>query len=123
MTDLQIWVCVENNVVMMAASTPALKPLLGRKSGSQPTPYYNNSYEMNNSHPWSRSRGEKNSVTTGTFGDTYSEEHILPGELDPPEITKTVDVSVQYDNRSQYGQSYHGEHGRFPRLPQGRMLQ
>lgn len=30
--DLSIWVCVENNVVIMAASIPTLRPIMRRKS-------------------------------------------------------------------------------------------
>lgn len=109
MTNLQVWVCVENNVVMMTASTPALKPLFGRKS-EQGSSFrsYDNTYELRGTGPsgmgtsagWSKSRTNRksNSGITMAHGDTQSEEHILAADQDLSKITKTTNVHVSYGN-------------------------
>lgn len=108
MTDLQIWVCVENNVVMMTASTPALKPLFRRKSEGSGSinSYYNKSYEIGDtgrsgtvgSAGRSRSRNDRKrqSDVAMICGDTQSEEHILA--IDQDNIRKTTEVHASYDD-------------------------
>lgn len=117
MTDLQIWVCVENNVVMMTASTPTLKPLFTRNSGpsSSLSPYYYDSYELGHagksgiqgSVGWSRSgtQRQRPSDMAVPYGDTQSEERILPIDRDDAQITKTTEVEVSYAGSRDQGVS------------------
>jgi hypothetical protein len=104
MADLQLWVCVENNVVMMAASTPGLRPLLRRKTGNAYTADapYDGSHELSYRSNWPASEHEKKSRTAhsahASVIDNISEEHILGGC--DQHILKTTGVSVTYGRGS-----------------------
>lgn len=119
MTNLQFWVCVENNVVMITASVPALKPLFGRKIEPGASSFhYDNTYELGrtggsgavSSAAWNKSRQSRkwHSDIAMTFADTQSEEHILSDEQDVSRITKTMDVDVSYANRGDTNEIFKG---------------
>jgi len=109
MADLQLWVCVENNVVMMAASTPGLRPLLRRKTGNA-YPYpgsgpQDHSHVLSDGvqhqgwsgHSFSKKMRQGNTANASHM-DNNSEELIL-GDGDRAkdgQITKTLDVRVSY---------------------------
>lgn len=104
MADLQLWVCVENNVVMMAASTPGLRPLLRRKTGhayQNDTPY-DVSHELSYRSAWPASQHDKKSRIAHSAHasaiDNISEERIL--DNGDQHILKTTGVSVTYGRGS-----------------------
>jgi len=117
-TSLQLWVCVENNVVMIAASIPTLRPLLRRKSGSTATPV---------PYAWSSSQSRRKASAHDPYEahvenvahsgrgirDDDSEEHILqalPTAAD--QITKTTAFHVKYEVRSDLAEGAQDiEHG------------
>ena len=102
MSNLQIWVVVENNIVMIAASIPALRALF-QPAEDAPSHYYNSgvsdsrgrrgaSYKMATEH--------RHTVGADTrSGDADSEEHILT-DLASNNITKTTDVRIVYGGRT-----------------------
>lgn len=84
MVDLQIWCVVENNTVCLAASIPALRPLLRRSNTEGPYAY---SYEISDRHSRLRAREQgrdtHHSASGGLHGG-HSEEYILSSVSELP---------------------------------------
>lgn len=106
--DLQIWVVVENNVVMMAASIPTLAPILRRRQTSNvgrtvPLRYNRSgrsggkdkSREQHSSKP-----GDPGQSSTETNPKGASQEYILQTMSPDEQITKRTDVQISYESRS-----------------------
>jgi hypothetical protein len=77
MVDLQIWCVVENNTVCLAASIPALGPLLRKSSTERPAAY---SYETSDRHSRLHDRRQGRNAAHSVLGqqhDDHSEEYIL----------------------------------------------
>lgn len=105
-----IWVVVELNVVIIAASVPSLKPLFGKTIGTSRGKSYEmygstirnnasepNGYGSNSEHKaWAGShKRHQTKETTLNETDASSEENILPLQLQSPyAIKKTTDVTV-----------------------------
>lgn len=115
MVQLQIWVVVENNTVCLAASLPALRPLL-RKNGANDTSAYGHETDAQRSKSYSQNHtGRKRRNLDSDVGRKHggsSEEYILAslGDEAGDRITKTTAVSVAYEERdaSESGQHDHG---------------
>lgn len=90
MVQLQIWCVVENNTVCLAASIPALRPLLRRS-------------DAGSSHPYSCGTDDRNThnSTLGQNHEGNSEEYILAsvGAKGSDQIMKTTAVSVAFRPR------------------------
>lgn len=106
MVQLQIWVIVENNTVCIAASIPALRPLLRKRhSASSGTSAIAGEYGS-----WSKGLSSKRFTQDQRnmnrlevqHHDGNSEEYILSHvhEMPADQITKTTDVLVAYENGS-----------------------
>lgn len=105
-----IWVVVELNVVIIAASVPSLKPLFSKTIGTSRSKSYEmygstirnnasepNGYGSNSEHKaWAGShKRHQTKETTLNETDASSEENILPLQLQSPyAIKKTTDVTV-----------------------------
>jgi hypothetical protein len=104
MVQLQVWVVVENNTVCLAATIPALRPLL-RKSGAATSSYSygtdDRKRKSNACHRSSEGRYEHHSAA-GQHHDGTSEEYILAsvGVDGCDQITKTTAVSVAFESRN-----------------------
>lgn len=125
--NLTIWVCVENNVVITAASIPTLRPIMKRKgsgtirnswkeriggpsdnscySGGQDTVRTSTKFDKRGSDSTWLGRGSfrnKPSIqslsVTGTGTDACSEEFTLQS-MDNQQIMKTTDVSIAYESQ------------------------
>lgn len=118
MINLQLWVCIENNVVMVAASIPTLRPLLRRKDRSSATAQAYTCSEnsrRNMSHdPYSQP--QDHIARSGRDDpDSNSEEYILQNVVAPgDQITKTTDVHIAYETQSEADQEPEKEHGAPP---------
>jgi hypothetical protein len=110
MVQLQVWCVVENNTVCLAASIPALRPLL-RKSGTANSHWYSYGTDDGRSKAHARNRGSQGVYTHhSTAGhhhhDGNSEEYILTsvGADGSDQILKTTAISVAFgprDNQEQ----------------------
>ncbi|GAB7336279.1 hypothetical protein MBLNU13_g09032t2 [Cladosporium sp. NU13] len=104
MVQLQIWCVVENNTFCLAASIPALRPLLRRSDAGNSHPYsYGTDDRRSKAHIRNRSsRGmyTQNS-TLGQNHEGNSEEYILAsvGAEGSDQIMKTTAVSVAFGPR------------------------
>ena len=106
-SKVNLAVLVENNVVIMAASIPALRPLLVKaRKGTTPTP---RAYPVGGSN-WQtgHSQGKYNGriIDRGDAepvpGDANSEEYILgPVSASEGQITKTTTFHIANEARSQ----------------------
>ncbi|KAL9084528.1 MAG: hypothetical protein Q9165_008031 [Trypethelium subeluteriae] len=104
MVSLQLWVCVENNIVLMYASIPVLRPLVvQKKSGSSKSSRFG-SLSKNEASRGSRREREGIERRTGRMGLKYgssfktlpdgaSEEYILQPTRDDA-ITRTTELHV-----------------------------
>jgi hypothetical protein len=104
MVQLQVWVVVENNTVCLAATIPALRPLL-RKSGAATSSYsYGTDDRKRKSNACHRSSDGryKHHSAAGQHHDGNSEEYILTsvGADGCDQITKTTAVSVAFESRN-----------------------
>lgn len=104
MVQLQIWCVVENNTVCLAASIPALRPLLRRSdAGSSHT--YSCGTDDRRSKAHARNRLSRDIYTqNSTLGQNHegnSEEYILAsvGAEGSDQIMKTTAVSVAFGPR------------------------
>ena len=124
--NLSIWVCVESNVVILAASIPTLRPIMKRHSGSiegssaqrrfgAPSNADSNNPKEGNlqtvrpakldpDSPWLEKgagpRTEQSGQTVSaldTIEDSDSEEYILQPATYNQHIRKTTDVHVEYE--------------------------
>ena len=104
MVNLQIWVCVENNIVLMYASIPVLRPLLlQKKSGSSKNSRFES---LSKNEAYRNSRRDRDGLDrrsardvlgfrsdSKTWADGASEEYILqPSRND--QITRTTELRV-----------------------------
>ena len=104
MVQLQIWCVVENNTVCLAASIPALRPLLRRSDAGSSHPY---SYGPDNRRSKAHGRNRlshdmyTHNSTMGQNHDGNSEEYILAsvGAEGSDQIMKTTAVSVAFGPR------------------------
>ena len=96
MVALQMWVVVENNVVMIAASIPTLRALV-RKDEETNGVYYRSgpSAYIETSFKGAAQTTQAIEPQRWRAGDGASEEYILE-ELRDDRITKTTDVHVEY---------------------------
>jgi len=104
MVQLQIWCVVENNTVCLAASIPALRPLLRRSDPGSSHPYsYGTDDRRSKAHARNRlSQGiYTNHSVLGQHHDGNSEEYILAsvGAEGSDQIMKTTAVSVAFGPR------------------------
>ncbi|TKA30697.1 hypothetical protein B0A50_02417 [Salinomyces thailandicus] len=112
----QIWVSVENNVVIIAATIPTLRPLLRKHGHSHPSASRNTPYGFGSSghshhqpkifsgHGLYAAQGTEMTPTGrgSEDGDGDSEALILQANTAPAgEITKTTDVHVAFERRSE----------------------
>jgi hypothetical protein len=101
MVQLQIWCVVENNTVCLAASIPALRPLLRRSDTGSSHPYsYGTGDRRSKAHArngLSQDMYTHNSIM-GQNHDGNSEEYILAsvGAENSDQIMKTTAVSVAF---------------------------
>lgn len=105
--DLMICVVIENNIVMIAASIPTLRPLMRKNPDSTGTPgrYYCGSgghVHSDFSSAGAARRQTLNSRVRSKLGtlDDNSEEYILHEIAGGHQITKTTNVQVAYEQRS-----------------------
>lgn len=103
MVQLQIWVIVENNTVCLAASIPALRPLLRkRQAGSSSATTVRGEYSSWNKGLSSKRHTQdlRNMQKSMQHHNGDSEEYILSSVNETPadQITKTTAVSVAYEN-------------------------
>lgn len=104
MVQLQIWCVVESNTVCLAASIPALRPLLRRSDAGSSHPY---SYGTEDRRSKAHARNclsqdvYTNHSTLGQNHDRNSEEYILAsvGTEGTDQIMKTTAVSVAFGPR------------------------
>lgn len=116
MVQLQIWCVVENNTVCLAASIPALRPLLRRSDAGSSHPYsYGTDDRKSKAH--ARNRLSRDMYTqNGTLGQNHegnSEEYILAsvGAEGSDQIMKTTAVSVAFGPRGTQGNDAVQERG------------
>ncbi|KAK5114555.1 hypothetical protein LTR85_010132 [Meristemomyces frigidus] len=106
MVSLQLWVCIENNVVMVAASIPTLRPLLHRRDGSShPSKgyiYSENSKRKESAHdPYKCGQDDTTTQSGRAEMDGANSEEYIMRSVCAPEIMKTMDVHVEYETRSE----------------------
>jgi hypothetical protein len=122
MIQLQIWCVVENNTVCLAASIPALRPLLRKSDAGSSRPYsYGTDYRRSKAHARNRLSQDMHTHNSilGQNHEGNSEEYILAsvGAEGSDQIMKTTAVSVAFGPRDAQGKGKVHERGAASTLP------
>ena len=121
MVQLQIWCVVENNTVCLAASIPALRPLLRKFDGGNSHPYSYGTDDRSRAHVRNHLSHDMytHHSTLGHNHEGNSEEYILAsvGTDGSDQIMKTTAVSVAFGPRNTQEQDTAHDCGPVSKLP------